>query len=93
MSGIRPNCDFIEERFKEALTLYVEHGYRPGDFLFEVLSNNLRGAVERGDDYALANLPHIVAYLYNCCPSNCWGSPEKVETWRLGFKKETENTE
>lgn len=77
----RPDKTLIEERFREALQRWVQLALPTGGFLWAVLTNDLRGAIERGDEGALDNLPHIVAYLYNDCPSACWGSPEKVRAW------------
>jgi len=53
-----------------------------GSFLTAVLSNNLTQACGRADDSNLRALPDIVRYCYNELPSDCWGSPEKVEAWR-----------
>ena len=52
-----------------------------GDFIGAVLRNDLKEAVGRADEEALDNLPHIVAYLYNDCPSDCWGSTARVADW------------
>jgi large subunit ribosomal protein L9 len=34
------------------LRRYIENGIGPGDFLWAVLTNDLRGAIERADEYA-----------------------------------------
>ena len=78
---MRPDKRLIEERFKEAIDAWVHDGRPMGHFLTAVLSNDLREAIGRGDDAAIDNLPHIVAYLYNDCPSMCWGSTERVDKW------------
>lgn len=76
-----PDRRLIQTRFKESIDSFVLHGYQPGGFLTAVLSNDLKEAVARGDEGAIENLPHIVAYLYNDVPSGAWGSPENVRTW------------
>lgn len=61
---------------------WVDYGITPGDFLTAVLNNDLREAIFRADENSLENITHIVAYLYNCVPSVCWGSIEKVNNWK-----------
>lgn len=78
----RPDKTLIEERFKEAIDAWVQDARPTGGFVEAVLSNDLREAIGRGDDEAIDNLPHIVAYLYNDCPRHSWGSPAAVRAWR-----------
>lgn len=78
---MQPNLKFIEPRFKETIDAYVESGRPTGHFIQAVLENNLKEAIGRGDNEAIDNLPHIVAYLYNKVPSICWGSKEIVDGW------------
>jgi hypothetical protein len=77
----RPDKALIEDRFREALQRWIDFGIPPGGFLTAVLTNDLREAIGSGDDGAIDNIPHIVAYLYNDCPSDCWGSLEKAQAW------------
>jgi hypothetical protein len=63
---------------------YIERRIEPGSFLRAVLENNLREALGRADETNRDALFDIVAYIYNCCPFNSWGSPEAVETWLNG---------
>ena len=65
---------------------YVEHHLQPGGFLRAVFENNLREALGRADSINRESLFDIVAYIYNECPFNCWGSPERVSAW-LGEEK------
>lgn len=60
---------------------YVERGVRVGGFLRAVFSNNLFQAFARADDINRAALHNIVIHIWNYCPSECWGSPEKYEEW------------
>ena len=66
---------------KESLDRYANHGIPTGGFLRAVLQNNLNEAVARGDEENLRDLAEIVRYVYNQFPSNCWGSPERVDAW------------
>jgi hypothetical protein len=63
------------------LDRYVEHHIEPGSFLRCVLENDLRGAMGHADSINRFALFDIVAYVYNCCPYDCWGSREAVEKW------------
>ena len=64
------------------LMRWVENGTPPGGFLTAVLTNDLLGAFTHGDDTSIAGLKYIFRFLYNHCPSQCWGSKEKVAAWR-----------
>jgi len=76
-----PDKKLIEPRFKESIERYVNHKIPTGSFLEAVLCNNLKESIGRADFLSLDNLPHIVAYLYNDVPMECWGSPDKVNKW------------
>ena len=65
----------------QSLDLYAEKRVEPGGFLKAVLCNDLIGAVSKADSRNLANLPAIVAYVYNKLPASCWGSPEDYHNW------------
>jgi hypothetical protein len=75
-----PDPDKIETRFVGSLDLYLNAGIRPGDFLYCVLCNDLKGAIQRADVYSQVNLKHIVAYLIEYFPPNRWGSEKNVHT-------------
>lgn len=69
------------EEIKQSLERYAEHRIEPGGFLTAVLKNDLAGALGRADDINKHRLYEIVKYIWNELPSECWGSPEKVEKW------------
>lgn len=71
----------IPEHTKAALDRYVNDRLPPGGFLTAVLTNDLTGAVVRADDINRRHLPEIVGYLFNECPSACWGDQQRVEAW------------
>ncbi len=60
---------------------YVNQRIEPGGFLRAVFENNLSEAFGRADIENRESLFDIVAYIYNDCPSACWGSPERVQKW------------
>ena len=71
----------IPEYTANAIDIWVTEGALPGDFLYNVLTNNLFSAVGHADQRNLQALPEIVQYIYNYTPSACWGSKEKVNKW------------
>lgn len=76
-----PDASLIEPRFREAIDRYVGDGIPPGQFLRAVLANDLLGAINRGDESALDNLPHIVDYIYTRVPFAAWGNRVAVREW------------
>ena len=76
----------LPESLQDGMQRYLEHGIRAGDFLTNVLSNDLSGAVSRADSKNINLLPDIVRWIYNEAPSGCWGSDIKVEAWLDNFK-------
>lgn len=82
-----PNPDLCPPFTKECIDRWVRYAQPTGHFLSAVLSNDLKEAVARADSDNLAGLVHIVAYLYNRCPSGCWGSPERVREWPVLLAK------
>jgi len=65
----------------ETLERYLKHGTPTGGFLHACLTNNLTESFALADDYNRAAMFGIVNYMYNELPSDCWGSPGKVEAW------------
>lgn len=72
----------------ETLNNYVKNRIPTGGFLHAVLSNDLTMACMKADDRNKYRLFEIIQYIYNDLPSNCWGSPEKVDTWLKGGDKD-----
>ena len=71
----------IPQHTKHQIDEYVNNYMPPGDFVREVLSNNLVEAVMRADDINLHSLRDIMLYVYNDIPGFCWGSPGIVDLW------------
>lgn len=72
----------VPERLRPGLARYVSTGGRMGSFLEAVIANDLHEAISRADDDSLAAIKPIVQFLYNNTPGGCWGSKERVATWR-----------
>lgn len=71
----------IPGRMHHGIILYIIDHRRPGDFLYAVITNNLKEAVGRADDKNVLLLQQYVRWFYNYAPSPCWGSVEKVSKW------------
>jgi hypothetical protein len=78
---MQPNEKLIYPGVKQDIDDYVNSGQPVSDFLYSVLTNNLKESIAKADFMNIDNLPHIVAYLYNKCPMNCWGSEATVSKW------------
>lgn len=65
----------------EDLHAYIEQRCPVGEFLYAVLSNNLKESIARADPKNMQNIPAIVGFIYNYAPEQCWGSEEKVKEW------------
>lgn len=63
------------------LVNYVENGIRTGNFLYAVLTNDLKDACARADDSSKHAIYEVVQWLYNHAPSACWGNVENVSNW------------
>ena len=62
---------------------YLVKGYQPGIFLYNILTNNLIGAVTHADFQNRECLASWVLFIYNQFPGIAWGSKQKVEEWML----------
>lgn len=78
----------VREDMIGALERYVTQRISPGGFLTAVLSNDLREAQGRADDYNARTLNAIVGLCYTGLPSECWGSSERVRNWLQGEDSE-----
>lgn len=67
---------------QHGIAAWVTRAVPPGHFLRAVLTNNLKEAFGRADHKNIAAMGHIVAYLYNEAPYQCWGSAEAVKDWQ-----------
>jgi len=65
----------------EGLIRYIEDGILPGSFLHAILRNDLQDACACADNTNRCLIWEYVNVLWNYSPSDCWGSPEKVQRW------------
>ena len=71
----------MNETTKNGIIRYVENGTPPGEFLFAVLSNDLKESFGKADLENRRDMFEIVSFCYNYIPIECWGSEEKVNAW------------
>jgi hypothetical protein len=81
------NYEMLPEYMQDGMRLYIEKGIEPGSFLYSVLCNDLMGAFGTADSVNKARLADYCTFLYNEAPSQCHGSPAKVQAWIDGFKE------
>ncbi len=72
----------VPEHLRFGLLRYLDTGLQPGAFLCAVISNDLHAAVSLADPAAFAGLRELTSFLYNYCPSPCWGSKAALDGWR-----------
>ena len=84
MSDVKESVSYgIPQRTMGGIDRYVEEGIHPGHFLKAVITNNLLEALERADNENISALYDIMKYFFNSTPSECWGSIENFNNWRL----------
>ena len=72
----------VPEYMVEPLLRYVLYGDEIGSFLHALMSNDLMRTVGAADVNNTATLLNWSRLLYNDCPQDCFGSPEKVALWQ-----------
>lgn len=75
------NYNLLPYHMQDGMRRYIEQGIEPGSFLRSVLENNLIDAFSHADDVNRYRMIDYASFLFNEAPSNCWGSPEKVNVW------------
>lgn len=67
---------------RRAVEAWVEHGILdPDDFLFAVVTNDLKRAVLYADDQNITLLAEWVNWFRWEVPATCWGSVEAAKAW------------
>ena len=78
---------YIPQHTRGAIDRYILDGIPTGDFMYNVLVNDLNGAVSHADKENSACLANIVGYIHNYVPNCCHGSREKVANWIKAHKE------
>lgn len=82
----------VPSHTQNQLDRFVKDGVIPGDFVKNVLENNLSEAFFSADLDNLRNLEDIVRYVYNHIPHESWGSPEKVRRYSESISQSRKET-
>lgn len=78
----------IPEEIMNSLSDYVNREYVPMGFLYQVLCNNLFGAIHRADATMKPLIPLLCEYIFWEIPGDCWGSREIVKAY-MAEKQDT----
>jgi len=78
---LREHLEMVPSHMHDAVLNYVLHRLEPGDFLFAVLTNDLKNAVAHADHLNKAAIVQWAEFCLWYLPSVCWGSRERVEHW------------
>lgn len=71
----------IPDYMIEGLEMWINLGVKHGSFLDAILCNDFMRAMDRADTQNAMNIQAYAYFLYNYAPSDCYGSPEKVNAW------------
>ena len=73
--------DLLPEHIRGGMKRYIEQGIIPGDFLQTVICNDLMNSFAKADDINREHMFHIVHFMYNQAPYQCYGSRTKMHKW------------
>jgi len=82
------NYSILPEHMREGIQRYIEHGIRPGDFLYLILCNDFVHALGHADVINMARIVDYAKFLYLEAPRGCWGSRAIVDAWIEAHKIE-----
>ena len=87
LSKMDDSRSFVPHHDRDGIIAYIETGRPLGGFLNAVFCNDLMAAYGRADSENQAAMQTIVTWIYNFAPSDCHGSPERVNYYSGRFKK------
>jgi len=73
--------EMLPAHMRPGVKRYIEEGSPLGGFLTAVFSDRLIKSFELADDTNRLHMHDWAKFLWNHCPSDCWGSLKKVEAW------------
>ena len=71
---------------------WIEHGTKPGSFLYAVIVNDLSQAFARADEGNRDRMFQIVSWWYNQAPCWSWGSIDKANRWAAARERDWQTT-
>ena len=81
VDGKPMDYSYLPEHMQDGARNYFERQIPPGGFLTAVLTNDLRGAIERADHINIDRLVDWVQWLTWHAPRGSWGSPDAFKQW------------
>ena len=80
--------ELLPEHLRGGVERWIEHGVRPGGFLWAVIDNDLLAALGHADDdMTRADIRKISLWFHWEAPSGCHGAPEITARWREARRK------
>ena len=78
-----PNIDYeiLPSNLQHGIYIWIEHGIRPGDFLWTLINNDFIGICGRADHINQLRFMDLANFMYNQAPSLCWHHKNLIEAW------------
>ena len=83
VGGKPPDWSLIPPHMHVTVRDYVESGILDDEFFTAVVSNDLKRSCETADSVNRNRLFDYCSFLFMYAPNECWGSPKKVQEWRM----------
>jgi hypothetical protein len=77
----------LPEHMQDGMRRYIEHGIRPGDFLYLILCNDFVHALGHADIINMQRIGDYAKFLYWELPATAWGSRDKVDAWIKSYQR------
>lgn len=69
----------------EAIKHYYYNGWFPGSFVYALLINDTKLAMQRADYWHKGLVPQYIEWIEERMPGETWGSEKIVNNWMNGF--------
>ena len=67
--------------------IWIEHGTRPGDFLWALINNDFITICGKADHINQTRLMDLANFMYNQAPCLCWHFKKNIEAWPKAVKQ------
>lgn len=72
----------IPVEMRNMIVKYIDDGVQPSHFLKSIIANDLVSTVLYADTVNIWLIPVYVKFFHLKAPGMCWGSIEKLESWK-----------
>ena len=82
----------LPSNLQHGMFIWIEHGTRPGDFLWALINNDFIEICGKADTHNQRRLMDLANFMYNQAPSLCWNLKINIKAWPeyvKNLKKET----